>query len=113
MLYIILILAALAVWTYVQWETLSLRLFVREGASLVGSVAGAAPEVAKVSINIVKASNAKAELELYEAGREGPAGFIAGRKAAAEASKDFFAEINASCKASLEADLKALEALKA
>ena len=46
-------------------------------------------------------------------GREGPAGFIAGRKAAAEASKDFFAEINASCKASLEADLKALEALKA
>jgi len=112
MLYIILALAALAVWTFVQWETLSLRLFVREGASVAGAVVGATPEVVRTTTKVVKATNARAELELKTAGLDGPVGFREGRVVAAKATRDFLSEVNASATKELKDSLAALEALK-
>ena len=113
MLYIILLLAALAVWTWYRWETVSPKLLVREGATFVGAVAGATPELARTTVNAVKTANAVSELALREAGEEGPVGFRTGRAVAAEATREFFEDFNAEAKTTRETCLASIAELKA
>ena len=70
---IIIALVSLTLWTFVEWGTVSPKLLVRESATLVGSVVGATPEVVRTTVKAVKAANLATELELKEAGEEGPA----------------------------------------
>ena len=109
LLTIIIVLSALAIWTFVRWETVSPKLMVRESATLVGAFVGATPEVARTTVKAVKAANAASELSLREAGEEGPIGFRVGRVVAAKATRDLFSDFNTSCDASFKADTAALD----
>ena len=103
MLYITIIaLVSLTVWTFVKWETVSPKLLVRETATLAGAVMGATPEVARTTVKVVKAANLATELELREAGEEGPVGFRTGRTTAAVSTRAALKDMNVSCERSIK-----------
>ena len=113
MLYITIIaLVSLTVWTYIRWETISPKLVVRELFSLVGMVAGSTPQVVITTVKAAKTANAVTELELKQAGSEGPVGFVEGRSRAGLATQKVLQPINDSLDATLESTLKELDSLK-
>ena len=93
MLYLIIALVLIAIYTYTKYDTLSPKLFIKSTATLVGYTVGSTPEVVRTTTKLVKASNAKAELELRETGQEAPIGFregtVIGKKVTRETLADF------------------------
>lgn len=112
MFYFILIVVALVIWTWVKWETISPKLLVRESATIAGAFIGAAPEVARTTVKVAKAANAKTDLELRQAGSEGPVGFRTGKVMAAKATRDVLRDINREADELLAKTLADLEAMK-
>ncbi len=86
--YSLIVIVALIAYTYYKWDTVSPKLVVREAATVVGAVVGATPEVVKTTNLAVKAANAKTELELRQAGSQGPVGFREGTVIAKKATRD-------------------------
>ena len=91
---LLLLITVLTVWTWSRWDTVSPKLLVRESATIVGSVVGATPEVARTGVKLAKAANAASEVALREAGEDGPVGYNVGRITAAKATRDLFKEVN-------------------
>ena len=112
LLIIIIALVSLTIYTWARWETVSPKLVVRECFTITGAVVGATPEVTRTTIKVVKAANASAELELLEAGQEGPKGFREGRIVAKRATRSTLSGINEAADASLIKSLDAIKALK-
>ena len=112
MLYIILIIVALVVWTFIQYETVSPKLVVKEASTVVGLAVGYTPQATKTVIKAVKTANAVAELDIREAGSEGPVGFREGKIKGYKSAKDTFAPINKDLDESYRNAIAALEALK-
>ena len=102
LLTLIIVLSALVTWTFVKWETVSPKLLVRESATLVGTIVGATPELVRTTTKAVKAANLATELELKEAGSEGPKGFNIGRVNAAVSTRAAFKATNISLERSLK-----------
>lgn len=112
MLYLIIALAALIVYTYTKWDTLSPKLLVREAATLTGLTVGATPELIRTGTKMVKAANAKTELELRQAGSQGPIGFREGTVIAKKATRDALRPYTVAADKLLKESLAELEELK-
>ena len=93
---ITLLIIGLATYTYTKWETISPKLLVREAATIAGLAIGATPEVVRTTTKMVKAANAKTELELRQAGQDGPVGFRTGTVIGKKTTRDLFSSINSS-----------------
>ena len=95
MLYIIITIVALIVWTWVKYDTVSPKLVVRESVAVAGTVAGATPVVVRTTIKAAKTANIVSEVEMKEAGTEAPLGFREGRVKAYKSTKEALASTNA------------------
>lgn len=84
MLYVILLVAIIAISTYLRWDTISPKLMVKETAHWAGITAKSAPSVAKATIETVKTANAMADVEVARSGRQVDIGFREGKAHAAE-----------------------------
>ena len=111
MLYLIITLVALVVYTYTKWDTISPKLIVREAATLTGLTVGATPELLRTGTKMVKAANAKTELELRQAGSEGPIGFREGTVIAKKATRDTLRPYTAAADLLLKESLAELDKL--
>ena len=113
MLYITIALFVLVGYTWIKWDTVSPKLVVREASTLVGSVAGATPEVVRTTVKLAKAANAVTELDLKEAGSQGPIGFREGRIVTQKAVRDTFRSTNVAADKAYKEAIEALKALDA
>jgi len=94
MLYLIIALVAIIVWTWIKYDTVSPKLVVRESVSVGGAVVGATPVVVRTTIKACKVANIVSEVEMKEAGTEAPLGFREGKAKAYTSTKAALADAN-------------------
>ena len=110
--YILITIIALIAYTYYRWDTVSPKLVVREASTLAGMAIGATPEVIKTTTTMVKAANAKTELELKTAGSLGPVGLREGSIIAKKATRDTLKDITKASQTLLDESLAELAKLE-
>ena len=84
MLYIIAIIAVIAIATYLRWDTISPKLMVKELAHWVGITIKTAPSATKATIETIKTANVMADVEVARSGRQVDIGFKEGKAYAEE-----------------------------
>lgn len=111
--FILIVVVALAIHTWIKYDTLSPKLLVRESASVGGAVVGVTPVVVRTTIKAGKAANLASDVAMKEAGEEGPLGFREGKVKAYTATKAAFADTNKALDDSIARDTARLAELKA